>query len=280
MKKMVLTERCIEEYVIRLRELERSENTVRKYRRDVMKLKDYAGEQRLDKNLVISFKEMLAEKYELTSVNSILAALNGFFEFMDWRELCVKQYKIQKSAFCPQEKELTRAEYIRLVERAEMIGKMRLSLLIQTVCSTGIRIGELMYITVESLETGEAEVSCKGKHRLVFLTPKLREKLREYARSINLTSGAIFITANGRPIDRSNVWKEMKRLCKYAGISKEKIYPHNLRHLFARSFYEVDKDLAKLADVLGHSNINTTRIYTISSGSEHRKNLEKMELVV
>lgn len=280
MKKMVLTERCIEEYVIRLRELERSENTVSKYRRDVIKLKDYAGEQRLDKNLVISFKEMLAEKYELTSANSILAALNGFFEFMDWKELCVKQYKIQKSAFCPQEKELTRAEYIRLVERAEMIGKMRLSLLIQTVCSTGIRIGELMYITVESLETGEAEVNCKGKHRLVFLTPKLREKLREYAMSINLTSGAIFTTANGRPIDRSNVWKEMKRLCKYAGISKEKIYPHNLRHLFARSFYEVDKDLAKLADVLGHSNINTTRIYTISSGSEHRKNLEKMELIV
>ena len=166
------------------------------------------------------------------------------------------------------------------MDTAKQKGNERLNLILQTICGTGIRVSELQYITVEAVKNREATVSLKGKTRSVFLVKELRKKLIRYAAKQNIQSGAVFITRTGKPMNRTNIWREMKGLCKQAGVNPKKVFPHNLRHLFARTFYGIEKDIAKLADILGHSSINTTRIYIISTGSEHRRRMEHMRLII
>lgn len=210
----------------------------------------------------------------------MLASLNSFFDFLGWVDLKVKSIKLQRQIYCPEEKELTKAEYIRLVNTAKQKGNERLNLLIQTICGTGIRVSELQFITVEAVKCGEATVSLKGKTRTVFIVKELKQKLLRYAAEQKIESGAIFITRTGKPMSRTNIWREMKNLCTQAGVNPDKVFPHNLRHLFARTFYGIEKDIAKLADILGHSSINTTRIYIITTGDEHRRRMENMRLII
>lgn len=210
----------------------------------------------------------------------MLASLNGLFSFLGWEDCRVKSVKLQRQIYCPEEKELTKAEYMRLVDTAKQKGNERLNLILQTICGTGIRVSELQYITVEAVKNREAIVALKGKTRSVFLVKELRKKLIRYAAKQNIQSGAVFITRTGKPMNRTNIWREMKGLCRQAGVNPKKVFPHNLRHLFARTFYGIEKDIAKLADILGHSSINTTRIYIISTGSEHRRRMEHMRLII
>ena len=210
----------------------------------------------------------------------MIAALNCFFRFCGLQELCVKQYRIQREAYCSEDKELTKEEYIRLLNSANIKHNERINLIIQTICGTGIRVSELQYITVESLKRGEATVCCKGKTRRIFIVSDLRKKLLRYVNTQRIVKGPVFVTKNGSPISRINIWKEMKSLCKTANVSPNKVFPHNLRHLFARCFYDIEKDIAKLADILGHSNINTTRIYIITTCTEHKRRMEKMRLII
>ena len=195
-------------------------------------------------------------------------------------DLKVKSIKLQRQIYCPEEKELTKAEYMRLVNSAKQKGNERLNLLIQTICGTGIRVSELQYITVEAVKCGEAVVSLKGKTRSVFIVKELKKKLLLFAQKQNIKSGMIFVTRTGKPISRTNIWREMKALCEQANVNPQKVFPHNLRHLFARVFYGIEKDIAKLADILGHSSINTTRVYIISTGNEHRQRMENMRLII
>jgi len=259
---------------------EKSKATTQKYLRDLHCFVNFANERAIDKGLVLEYKAELARNYALTSANSMLAALNAFLRFVGWLDCTVKQFKIQKKAFCSEEKELSKAEYLSLVRTAENKNNERLSLLIQTICGTGIRVSEVEYITVEAVHRGEAIVSCKSKTRRVFIVSALRKKLLQYTKERGIKSGMIFVTKNGKAMNRSNIWAEMKKLCKEAGVSPNKVFPHNLRHLFARTFYGIEKDIAKLADILGHSNINTTRIYIISTGAEHRRKMENMRLII
>ena len=214
------------------------------------------------------------------TVNSILAAVNGFFRFMGWKDIAVKLLKIQKALFCDERRELTRAEYARLVSAAQKVGNERLSLVMQTICDTGIRVSELRFITVEAVTTGRAELCNKGKRRTVFLPGRLRRLLRKYLQKQKKTAGAVFTTRTGRPLDRSNIWRDMKALCESADVEPGKVFPLNLRHLFARTYYSLEKDLSRMADILGHSSVNTTRIYTVESGGVHQRQLERMGLII
>ncbi len=270
----------IREYLAHLREQERSPATVRKYAHDLKTLRDFLAEKELTKTTLIEWKQTLLERFAPASVNAMLAAVNGYLRHFGWGELCVKPLKIQRSLFLEESRELTKAEYARLVAAARGKEKERLYLVIQTICATGIRVSELKFITVEALQTGRAEIRNKGKLRLVFLPGKLRKLLKKYAQKQKKTAGAVFTTRTGKPLDRSNIWRDMKALCESAGVAKEKVFPHNLRHLFARTFYALEKDLSRLADILGHSNINTTRIYTAESGAVHAAQMERLGLVV
>ena len=214
------------------------------------------------------------------TVNSILAAVNGFFRFMGWKDIAVKLLKIQKALFCDERRELTRAEYARLVSAAQKVGNERLSLVMQTICATGTRVSELRFITVEAVTTGRAEICNKGKRRTVFLPGRLRRLLRKYRQKQKKTAGAVFTTRTGRPLDRSNIWRDMKALCESADVEPGKVFPLNLRHLFARTYYSLEKDLSRMADILGHSSVNTTRIYTMESGGVHQRQLERMGLII
>ena len=259
---------------------ERSTATVEKYIRDVKAFAAFVNGAEVTKEVVIEYKKHLQESYAVRSVNSMLASINGLFAFLGWQELKVKSIKLQQQIYCPEEKELTKAEYMRLCRAAKHKRNERLNLILQTICGTGIRVSELQFITVEAVEKGEAAVSCKAKTRSVFIVKELQKKLLRYARSHGIKTGCIFITRTGKPISRTNIWREMKNLCLEAEVSPTKVFPHNLRHLFARVFYGIEKDIAKLADILGHSSINTTRIYIISTGTEHRKRMENMRLVI
>ena len=250
---------------------ERSAATIEKYIRDVSAFAVYAQEAAITKETVIGYKKHLLERYAVRSVNAMLAGLNGFFAFHGWHDLKVKTLKLQQQVYCPEEKELTKQEYARLCRTAERRKNQRLSLILQTICGTGIRVSELRYITVEAAKQGEAVVNCKAKTLTVFLVKEQRKTLLRYEAEQGVESGMIFVTRTGKPIDRTNIWREMKSLCQEAGINPEKVFPHNLRHLFARVFYGIEKDIAKLADILGHSSIDTTRIYIISTGTEHRR---------
>lgn len=268
------------EFLEALQEQERAKATIEKYSRDLNAFCAFGQGQPLSKALVISWKEHLAQTHAPAAVNSMLAAVNGFLRFRGLGALCVKPLKIQRQLFLEERKELKRGEYQRLVEAAGRKENERLSLVMQTICATGIRVSELKFITVESLRTGRAEIRNKGKWRVVFLPGKLRKALQKYAQRQKKTAGAVFTTRTGKPLDRSNIWRDMKALCESAGVSKEKVFPHNLRHLFARTFYAAQKDLGRLADILGHSSINTTRIYTAESGAVHAAQIEQLELVV
>lgn len=280
MKKQTVTESSVRAFARNLYENEKSPATIQKYTRDLRFFAIYANGRAVNKSLVLEYKAHLAHKYALTSANSMLAALNAFLRTCGRVDCIVKQFKVQQQTFCPAEKELSKTEYFALVKAAVKKKKERLSLLIQTLCATGMRVSEISCITVSALQKGYADVSCKGKKRRVFIVPELQKKLLRYAKKHKITKGMIFVTKTGRAIDRSNVWAEMKKLCRDAGVSARKVFPHNLRHLFARTFYNLEKDVAKLADILGHSNINTTRIYTVSSGREHRRKMENMRLII
>lgn len=260
-------------------ESEKSEATVNKYERDVSAFLNFCRGD-INKGNVVAYKMNLRQNYAASSANSMIAAVNAYLKFIHRPELCVRQLKTQKKLFTPSERELNKAEYLRLVRTAEKRKNKRLSLVLQTVCGTGIRISELEFITVEAVRAGEATVDLKGKSRRVFIVAALRRKLLSYANEQNITAGRIFVTATGRKLDRSNIWREMKSLCNEAGVSEKKVFPHNLRHLFARLFYKIEKDVAKLADILGHSSIDTTRIYIMSTGYEHKRRMENMRLII
>jgi site-specific recombinase XerD len=258
-----------------------SENTIEKYIRDVRAFSDHTNGTEITKETVIAYKnKLISDNYAVRSINSMVASLNGLFSFLGWTDLKVKSIKLQRQIYCPEEKELTKAEYMRLVNTAKQKGNERLNLLIQTICGTGIRVSELSYITVEAVKCGEAVVSLKGKTRSVFIVRDLQKKLLRYAAEQKIISGAIFITRSGKPMSRTNIWREMKNLCEQAGVNPQKVFPHNLRHLFARTFYGIEKDISNLADILGHSSINTTRIYIITTGNEHRQRMENMRLII
>lgn len=277
----IISEETITGFRNYLEQEEKSIHTIQKYIRDIRTFRCFAGNAPVTKDLVIQYKQVLLQKqYAVRSINSMLASLNSIFQYMGWRDCQVRSIKIQQRVYCEKERELTRTEYMRLVRAAEKRGKKRLSMILQTICSTGIRISELSFITVEAAKTGEVMVSSKGKMRAVFLVKALRKKLLGYAKEKKIRSGRIFITRNGNPMNRTNIWREMKNLCRQAGVDEKKVYPHNLRHLFAKIFYNMEKDIAKLADVLGHSSINTTRIYIITSGNEHRRQMELMHLIL
>lgn len=280
MKGRIITAKTIAKFKEHLILEERSEITIEKYIRDVKAFTAYTQNTVVTKETVISYKKHLQETYAVRSVNSMLASINSLFAFLNWHDLKVKSLKLQQQVFCPEEKELTKAEYARLCRTAERKHNERLNLILQTICGTGIRVSELQFITVDAVKQGEAVVNCKAKTRAVFIVKELKQKLLRYAAEQNIKSGMIFVTRTGKPISRTNIWREMKALCDEANVNPQKVFPHNLRHLFARVFYGIEKDIAKLADILGHSSINTTRIYIISTGTEHRQRMESMRLIL
>ena len=260
---------------------DKSKYTIDKYIRDVARFKNFVRGGEITRDLMGEYKNyLLNEGYSVRSINSMISSINAFFDYSDRGDLKIKTVKMQRSVYCPEDKELTKSEYKRLCYAARKKNDRRLELIIEAVCATGIRIGELKYITVEAAKRGEAVVTLKGKTRCVFIPKDLKRKLLRYAAEQDIKSGMIFVTRTGKAVNRTNVWRDMKNLCKDAGVKPEKVFPHNLRHLFARTFYNIDKDIAKLADILGHSSIDTTRIYIISTGAEHRRLIEKMKLIL
>ncbi len=281
MKKRNLTFKIINEFKEYLRVEEKSEATIEKYIRDVSAFKEYMKSKYINKEEVITYKRYLIERgYAVRSINSIIASLNKLFEFMNLLNCTVKSMKVQQQIFCSEEKELSKDEYIRLVNAAKEKGNERLNLILQTICGTGIRVSELQFITVEAIKSSETTVTCKGKIRTIFIVKELRKKLLEYAEYHGIKTGNIFVTRTGKPMNRSNIWREMKKLCEQANVNPNKVFPHNLRHLFAKLFYGIEKDIVKLADILGHSSVNTTRIYIITTGYEHRRHMENMKLIL
>jgi len=270
--------REIDAFAKYLAEEEKSSVTITKYVRDVQRFLRWLGGQDVTRERTVAYKrQLLARGYALRSVNSMLAAVNSFLAFRGLADCRVRLCRMQREIYQRAERELSRAEYLRLLRAAE--GNRRLWLLMQTICSTGIRVSELRYFTVEAVRRGEVSVACKNKNRKILLPRALKKLLLRYARDTGVSGGVIFRTRSGRPLDRSNIWAAMKRLCARAKVDPGKVFPHNLRKLFARTFYDLDKDIAKLADVLGHSSINTTRIYIMSTGQEHRRQLERLRLL-
>ena len=275
----IMTEKPMEQYRKHLIEEEKASATVDKYLRDVYGFFQWSNGAELDKSRVLEYKALLTERYAVASVNSILSSLNSFFSYQGWYELRVRTIKVQKQIFASTEKELTKAEYDRLLVAAKSRHNERLYLLMQTICSSGIRVSELKYITVESLQKECAEVNNKGKRRIVYLPRELCKILKAYCKEQNRKSGAVFVTKTGKPLDRSNIWSDMKKLCKTANVSEKKVFPHNLRHLFARTYYSLQKDVVRLADILGHGSVDTTRIYTKESGEVHRRQIQRLGLL-
>lgn len=276
----IITEYLIMEFKKHLQNEEKSEATIEKYLRDIKALKNRYDSLTLTKEMILKYKKELMSRYATRSVNSIISSINCFFDFNEWYELKIKLLKIQKQIFYEESKNLTRQEYQRLCKVAEKKKKQRLSYIMQTICSTGIRISELKYITAEAVKSGEARINCKGKIRIVMLSKALCMLLSSYMRKERIKSGSVFVTKNGKPLDRSNVWAEMKKLCDAANVDSKKVFPHNLRHLFARTFYSIQKDIVRLADLLGHSSINTTRIYTMETGEFHRKQIQYLSNIL
>lgn len=276
---MVITKEKMTEFKENLRNLERSDNTIEKYMRDVRRFAEFANGEEITKAIALQFKQELRGEMSPVSANSVIAAVNAFLKFLGLGEFCVKAFKIQRRMFSLK-KELHTNEYKALVKAAFKTNNERLALIIQTICSTGIRISELNFITVEAIKASRTEVSCKGKTRVIFIPDKLRAILMKYILKKNITSGTIFVTRGGKPVDRSNIWRDMKKLCEEAKVDPEKVFPHNLRHLFARTFYSLEKDISRLSDVLGHSSISTTRIYTMECGDNHARQVNMLNLVV
>ncbi|USF25635.1 Tyrosine recombinase XerD [Firmicutes bacterium ASF500] len=270
----------IETFANHLRLEERSPGTIEKYLRDIRAFAIWLGERRLDKAIVMAWKEHLrTERYAASTINSMLIAVNQFFRFQHWDELRVKTVRVQRQIFRRREKELTKDEYVRLLETARGSGRERLALLMETICATGIRVSEVRYITAESVKAERAEISLKGKIRTILIPGKLCRKLQKYAKKQKIASGEIFLTRNGKGLSRRQIWAEMKFICGKAGVAASKVFPHNLRHLFARTFYKACRDVVQLADVLGHSSVETTRIYLISTGDEYVRRMDRLDLV-
>ena len=264
------------EYLIRE---EKSTATIEKYLRDAHAFLQYAEDQTITKELMVLYKRELQLKgYAVRSINSMLASLNSLMDFLDWTDCKVKNLRCQRQTYCAEDKELSKVEYMRLLEAAK--GREQLNLVLQTICGTGIRVSELRYFTVEAVSRGEIVVQSKSKTRTILVPGKLKKLLLRYAKDHKIHYGTIFVTRKGNPLDRSNIWAQMKRLCQAAGVNPSKVFPHNLRKLFARTFYGIEKDIAKLADILGHSSINTTRIYIMTPGTDHRRKIEELGLVV
>lgn len=275
----MITAAMLKEYSNYLKEEEKCPATIEKYIRDVGKFMAFAGERPVTKELTIAYKESLKPDYAPASINSMLAALNNALAFLGLKHCQVKRLRVQRSTFCNEEKELSKEEYERLIQASRQKGQEQINLIVQTICGTGIRVSELPYITVEAVKHRKAVVDCKNKVRVVLIGRKLQRILLDYIRSQGLQSGPVFVGRQGKPIHRSSIWKAMKALCTAAGVPPEKVFPHNLRHLFARTFYNMEKDIAKLADILGHSNIETTRGYIISSGKEHYRQIDRLGLI-
>lgn len=274
-----ITDKIIKKFEEHLINEEKSKATIEKYIRDLTVFVCWLGGAELNKTMVLGYKEYIISKYAPASVNSILSSLNSFFDFIDEYGLKVKNLKIQKQIFAKNEKELTKAEYDRLLAAAKAEGNQKLNLLMQTICATGIRVSELKYITVEVLKDGRADVNMKGKLRIIIIPKELCKMLKKYAAEQKISSGSIFVTKTGRPLDRTNIWKLMKSLCESANVDKGKVFPHNLRHLFARTFYSIEKDIVRLADILGHSSVNTTRIYTMDTWEICRRQVQRLGLL-
>ena len=274
-----INEKTLKSFELYLYEEEKSDNTIEKYMRDIRFFCQWLGGKGVDKSVVLSYKKELCEKYAPRSVNSILSSLNALFMYMNWYDLKVKTLKIQRQIFAESEKELTKAEYERLLIAAKNKRNERLYYLMQTIGSTGLRISELKYVTVDAVNRGQATINCKGKIRQVFLPKQLCKMLKVYIKQQKIKNGSVFITKSGKPLDRSTVWKMLKGLCKAAGVARGKVFPHNFRHLFARTFYSLQKDIVRLADILGHSSVETTRIYTMESGEIHRLQIQKLGLL-
>lgn len=279
MEERILTNCHIQKFSDYLVREEKSNATCEKYIRDVRAFWLFTGNRRVTKELVVAWKKGLVEQgYAVRSINSMLASVNSFLGFLGWHDCKVKNIRLQHQTYCAEEKELTKVEYLRLLEASRK--NERLNLVLQTICGTGIRVSELRYFTVEAVRHGEITVNCKSKTRTILVPGKLRKLLLNYAKHKHITTGAIFVGKSGKPLDRSSIWRQMKQLCKVAGVKESKVFPHNLRKLFARTFYGIEKDIAKLADILGHSSINTTRIYIMTTGTEHRRKIERLGLVI
>ena len=259
---------------------EKSAATLEKYIRDITAFVAWMCGRELNKDLVLEYKQNIVVSYAPASVNSMLSSLNSFFAYNEWYELRVKALKIQRQIFANKDKELTKAEYESLCRAAKRKNNEQLYLLMQTICSSGLRVSELSAVTVEAVKQKRANINCKGKMRIVILPDDLCRVLMKFIREQKITSGAVFVTRNGKPLDRSNIWRLMKSLCESAGVSREKVFPHNLRHLFARTFYGIEKDIVRLADILGHSSVNTTRIYTMENSEVHRQLIQKLGLLL
>ncbi|MBR1970231.1 MAG: tyrosine-type recombinase/integrase [Clostridia bacterium] len=259
---------------------EKSSATLEKYIRDITAFVAWMCGRELNKDLVLEYKQNIVASYAPASVNSMLSSLNSFFAYNEWYELRVKALKIQRQIFANKDKELTKAEYESLCRAAKRKNNEQLYLLMQTICSSGLRVSELSAVTVEAVRQKRANINCKGKMRIVILPDDLCRVLMKFIREQKITSGAVFVTRNGKPLDRSNIWRLMKSLCESAGVSREKVFPHNLRHLFARTFYGIEKDIVRLADILGHSSVNTTRIYTMENSEVHRQLIQKLGLLL
>lgn len=279
MEKHILTAEQITAYGCWLRQEERASGTMEKYLRDIRNFFAWLDGRAVTKEIVTEWKEQLQTEKAASTVNGALAALNGLFRFLGWEDCRVRFLKVQRRLFRDSKRELTRNDYERLITTARERGQDRLALLMETICATGIRVSEVQYITVEAAQQGRTEISLKGKIRTIILPAKLCRKLLKYAKKNKTASGEVFLTRNGKPLSRRQIWAEMKALCKYADVEPSKVFPHNLRHLFATAFYRACKDIVKLADVLGHSSIETTRIYLLTSGVEHQRQLDRLGLV-
>ena len=276
---MKLSVRNIQEFSDYLCREERSAATQEKYLRDARTFFQAAEGNEITKELVVAWKKkLIARGYAVRSVNSMIASINSLLDFLGMQTCKVKSIRLQHQTYCTEDKELTKAEYLRLLSASK--ENEQLNLVLQTICGTGIRVSELRFFTVEAISRGEITVHCKSKTRTILVPGKLKKLLLSYAKKHGIRNGAIFITKKGRPLDRSNIWTQMKRLCTVAGVNPSKVFPHNLRKLFARTFYGLEKDIAKLADILGHSSVDTTRIYIMTTVTEHRRKIEKLGLVI
>lgn len=276
---MKLSDTNIKEFARYLCREEKSAATQEKYVRDAQAFRVYAQNDEITKELVVAWKKMLVQSgYAVRSVNSMLASVNSLLEFLGLSNCKVKNIRSQRQTYCTEDQELTKAEYMRLLAASR--NNEQLNLVIQTICGTGIRVSELRYFTLEAICCGEVTVDCKNKTRTILVPGKLKNILMNYAKRHGITAGPVFVTRTGKPLNRSNIWSAMKKLCQHANVKPSKVFPHNLRKLFARTFYGIEKDIAKLADILGHSNINTTRIYIMTTSSEHRRKMERLGLII
>lgn len=274
---IIIQDNHLQAFAAHLHQAEKSPATCEKYLRDVAQFRKFTQNQPLTKELTIAYKQHCIQKgYAPRSINSMLASVNSFLSFLGLPHYRVKSIRLQRQIYCPEDRALSKQEYRRLVNAA---GGSQICLILKAICATGIRVSELRHFTLEAVSAGQITIQSKGKNRTILIPGKLRKLLLAYAKKCSLSAGPIFLGRKGQPVDRSCIWKKMKSLCKKAGVTACKVFPHNLRKLFARTFYEAEKDIAVLADLLGHSNINTTRIYIITTGYEHRKRIERLNLL-